>query len=418
MKTFKITIICLLFSTFIIDGNCQIIQKNGSVYDEVATIISNLPGSSGDDYKAPSLSQLNTWHHMLNNVFSGNYNEASDSANTIGYELIHLMDTSFLPSRTYYILETIDSNYWGTYVYYPDYCRPIVIQSPHSKRDTNTGHQGIWVFKATKAMFYYVNGTHRCNSSIYTSCTGTTTGCSSSSEPYRISDLAHETLSVFQKTTEILFNNFANAHFIQLHGFSKLSTDPYVVLSNGTQITPTPDYLSVFKTNLFDADPSLTFKIAHIDISWTRLRGFFNVQGRLINTSPNTCNANATTTNGRFFHIEQEKTKLRNDSTGWNKIVYAVSKTFPCNITSTSPIIQSDPIKIYPNPTTNSITIESTNEITTDDLNIYNQLGQNQNHLIYSSYENPNKVIVNMNNLPSGFYILRVKSATSKVYKQ
>jgi hypothetical protein len=301
MKTFKITIICLLFSTFIIDGNCQIIQKNGSVYDEVATIISNLPGSSGDDYKAPSLSQLNTWHHMLNNVFSGNYNEASDSANTIGYELIHLMDTSFLPSRTYYILETIDSNYWGTYVYYPDYCRPIVIQSPHSKRDTNTGHQGIWVFKATKAMFYYVNGTHRCNSSIYTSCTGTTTGCSSSSEPYRISDLAHETLSVFQKTTEILFNNFANAHFIQLHGFSKLSTDPYVVLSNGTQITPTPDYLSVFKTNLFDADPSLTFKIAHIDISWTRLRGFFNVQGRLINTSPNTCNANATTTNGRFF---------------------------------------------------------------------------------------------------------------------
>jgi len=174
-----------------------------------------------------------------------------------------------------------------------------------------------------------VSGTHRCNSSSHSPCTGTSSSCSGNIEPYRISDLAHSTTSIYQKTTEILFQAFENSYFIQLHGFQKQSTDPYVILSNGTQVTPSPDYLSTFKDKLYEADTTLTFRVAHIDTAWTRLRGFWNTQGRLINSSSNICSENASQSNGRFFHIEQERTKLRDNSLGWDKIAYAINNTFP-----------------------------------------------------------------------------------------
>jgi len=300
------------------EAHGQIIHRSGYIYTEIAGKISNMPGSNGDNYHEPDSLQLNTWERTLDNLLIGNYTIASDSANSIGYNLVNFTDTFVSPYVNYYILEAADTNIWGTYVYNPNYCRALVIQSPHSKKDANTGNQGIHIFRKTQSMFYQVNGTHRCNSSMYSSCTGTTTGCSSTSisEPYRISDLAHTTLSLFQKTTEVLLNTFNNTHFIQLHGFTKQSADPYVILSNGTQQVPNPDYMSGFKNNLFNEDSVLTFKIAHIDLSWTRLRGFWNTQSRLVNSSSNHCNSNATVTNGRFFHIEQERTRLRSNVGG------------------------------------------------------------------------------------------------------
>ena len=119
-----------------------------------------------------------------------------------------------MPNTIYFMFESIGSNYWGTYIYNPNYCRPLVIQAPHARRDANTGLQGLHIFMESEGLFYQVNGTHRCNSSGFSSCTGTTTSCSSVSEAYRISDLAHTTQSLFQKTTEVLLNAFEDSHFI------------------------------------------------------------------------------------------------------------------------------------------------------------------------------------------------------------
>ena len=118
---------------------------------------------------------ISTLHYKIRNLLLDDYQTASDSVNQLGYELVNFTDTTFQPTRTYYILRAASTNQWGTYVYYPDYCRSVVIQSPHAKKDANTGHQGIHVFKKTDALFYMVSGTHRCNSSSLSSCTGTTT---------------------------------------------------------------------------------------------------------------------------------------------------------------------------------------------------------------------------------------------------
>jgi len=323
-----ITILLLLANS---NSYSQIINKTGSIYTEISSIITNLPGDSEADYNDPSAAELDTWDSALTNLLAGNYQMASDSANTIGYDLVNFTDNNFSPAHTYYILEANSTNYWGTYVYYPDFCRSVVIQSPHPKKDANTGHQGIHIFRRTEAMFYCLSGTHRCNSTDPSSCSGTTTTCTGSSAPFRLSDLAHTTSSIFQKTTDLIQSNYSDTYFIQLHGFTKLSTDPYVILSNGTQVTPAVDYFPTFRDKLFEADNVLTFKIAHIDLDWTRLRGFSNTQGRLINSSANACSSSATTSDGRFFHVEQEKLRLRNDSIGWNKLAFAVNNTFTCS---------------------------------------------------------------------------------------
>ncbi|MFT4645338.1 MAG: hypothetical protein ACI8ZX_001754 [Planctomycetota bacterium] len=428
MKSQKIIILLFLFFVNISVGYNQTIQKTGSIFSEVASIISSMPSDSGNHYIEPNTPQLNSWGNILDELLNNNYDTASDFANILGYQLINFTDTLTIPHQHYYILETVDSNYWGTYVYNPNYCRALVIQSPHAKKDANTGHQGIHVFIETAAMFYQVNGTHRCNSSAFSNCSGTTTTCSSTStsEAYKISDLAHNTQSIFQRTTEVLFNAFDDTYFIQLHGFTKLSTDPFVILSNGTQEIPTLDYFTVLRANLYLEDTALTFKIAHIDTNWTRLRGFWNTQGRFINSSTDHCNNNANETNGHFFHIEQERIRLRSDEIAWNKMSNALKNTFKC-VVDTAPIIPipnalqvlntNNQVNVYPNPTNNLITIESKLKIKSNHL-IFNLFGQNLSNQVSIRDQNNQKTTINISHLPSGIYSLRLENHLIKIIKK
>lgn len=327
---FRLAFIILVIACFSTISYSQVTEESGDLFVKISGIISSMPGHSGDEYADPEITDLTIWETALSYLLNGDYNLADASASGVGYDLVQFLDTSEEPNKTYYILESIGSNYWGTYVYYPDYCRPLVIQAPHPLKDFNTGKQGIHIFIETGALFYCLSGTSRCNSSSYSTCSGTTSVCSASPESYRISDLSHNTSSIYQSTTEILFNDFSNSYFIQLHGFTKLSSDPYLILSNGTQITPDPDYLVPLAKNLYFEDHVLTFKLAHKDLGWTRLRGFFNAQGRFINSSADACTTDATETSGRFINMEQEKSRLRDDVSGWDKLANALKNTFIC----------------------------------------------------------------------------------------
>lgn len=315
-----------------------------------------MPGDTGDDYISPDGGQLITWGQILNDLIQNEYSAAAVTANLLDYDLIQFLDTSIVPNRTYYMLKNVGSNYWGTYLYNPNFCRSLVIQSPHPKKDYNTGKEGIHIFHETESLFFMLSGTSRCNQSAYSSCSGTTSVCSDNSERYRITDLAHNLQTVFQNTTDTLLNSFSDSYFLQLHGFGKRSTDPFIILSNGTQITPTIDYISILEQNMENEHPFFedSIKVAHTDLSWTRLRGFGNVQGRLINASSDYCSSNATATNGRFIHMEQEKTLLRDNVTGWNKVSTAITQTFPCFSDSPLPI-RITSFEIYPDKNQNII---------------------------------------------------------------
>ncbi len=330
----------------------------------------------------------------------------------INYQITEFIDISISPNQVFYVLEEKSEQtfYWGTYVFSKIPSRNnLIIQAPHSKYDTNTGKQAVFCFKNIVARAVFINGTHRCNSDSFSSCSGTTSVCGSN-DSYRLSDLAHTVNSMFQETTEILLQTISNSVFIQLHGFGKNSTDPYVIMSNGTRETPITDYAVLIKDALLVEDNTLTFKLAHIDQSWTRLIGFTNTQGRLINNSTNPCNTSAASTTGRFIHIEQEKSKLRDDQNDWIKMSNALANVFSSTLSVNDYNFKN--ILIGPNPTSGKINI---NNNYLKNVEIFSVYGQKINVI---QQVNNSKTIIDLNNQTSGVYFLRLKTEKGMVTKK
>jgi len=405
-----------LISLFLICSSFYVFSQtaNGNIETYVGTIIDNAPGSSGDNYDEPNSTQLNTWNGIITNILSEDIAAARINANDLNYQITEFTDTSISPNQVFYILEEKSSqlHYWGTYIFSKTPTRNnLIIQAPHSRFDTNTGKQAVYCFKNTVARAVFINGTHRCNSDSFSSCSGTTSVCGSS-DNYRISDQAHVVNSMFQKTTENLFTNISNSVFIQLHGFGKQSTDPYVIMSNGTRETPTTDYADMIKDALLTEDSTLTFELAHINTSWTRLIGFTNTQGRLINNSSNFCNTSATTTSGRFIHIEQEKSKLRDNEVGWEKMSNALENVFDTTLSNDEFGIKNN-IRVYPNPSLDKVFIQGENIRYVD---VYNLLGQ-KIRTKYNS-QNNNSVELYFNNNFSKTYFLRIVTPSKIILKK
>ncbi len=136
----------MFFITSSLNVNAQVVKDTGDISSEISTVIIGMPGASGNEYTIPSTAQLSSWGSMLNNLLNTNYADAADTANNLNYALIQFLDTSENPHTTYYVLKGTGVNYWGTYVFNPNYCRPLVIQAPHPRFDINTGNQAIHVF--------------------------------------------------------------------------------------------------------------------------------------------------------------------------------------------------------------------------------------------------------------------------------
>lgn len=407
----KFKLIALLF--FVVSHLiAQTATGNIEIY--VGAIIDGTPGSSGDNYNEPSTSQLDTWNTLVNLLLSDNLSSARSAADGLNYQITEFTDTSISPNQVFYVLEekSPSSNYWGTYIFSKTPTRNnLIIQAPHSKYDINTGKQAVNCFKNNVARAVFINGTHRCNSDSFSSCSGTTSVCGSS-DPYRKSDLAHNVQTVFQKTTEILLTTISNSVFIQLHGFGKKSSDPYVIMSNGTRETPTTDYAAQLRDALLVEDSSLTFKLAHIDTDWTRLVGFTNTQGRLVNNSADFCTTSATSTSGRFIHIEQERSKLRNDETDWSKMSNALATVFESTL-STDSFNLDNRISISPNPTEGNITINGYN---IKSIKVYNTLGQQ-----VLQFKNPidnSTLKIDFRDLTKGIYLLKINSTLGVASKK
>ena len=318
------------------DGSKPIPYMSGSLEDYLLDFYSTIPGSSGDNFVAPTTCQLSNWGSAVNGILQNNPGFAQSIANTFNYRVIKYKDTVPEPDQLYYILEekTPLKNYWGIYVFNPSPCRKnLVLQAPHPKYDYNTGKQTIYCYTRLDAKAFCMSGAHRCNNSSESVCDGTSSVCTGSSAPYKISDNAHNTNSVFQETTQQIFYTDTNTIFVQLHGFTKQDTDPYVIMSNGTRNTPAVDYVVQIKDSLEVIDPVLTFKIAHIDTGWNKLVAFTNVQGRMLNESSDPCSQGVSDTGpgANFMHIEQEKIRLREDSTKWNKMYQALEQVFQCS---------------------------------------------------------------------------------------
>mgnify|MGYP003631544013 FL=1 len=313
------------------DNDAVLLTRTGDIETYAENIIDNVPDSSGNDYKEITAIQLDTWGLVIDAILIEDISEAVKIAAELNYQITEFTDETLTPNQVFYVLEEQipKINHWGTYIFSKtpeiDY---LVLQAPHILNDTNTGKQAMYCFKDNLAKAVFISGAHRCNQNKLSLCDGKTESCNEGLESYRVSDLAHNSNSAFQKTTEVIFNTISNSVFVQLHGFNKEATDPYVIMSNGTRKTPLIDYIVELRDALLVEDASLTFKIGHIDQDWEGLLSFENTQGRLINGSPEPCGTYATETSGRFIHIEQENNKLRSARPLWMKMSNAIKSVF------------------------------------------------------------------------------------------
>lgn len=328
MKRFAI----LIFATLL----CITVSAQINKSDDLKTYFDNLilnisPETPHNVYSEPSAEQMNIWERTLNAMFAGNYGTAHSIADSIGYQVVSFMDTEPNPDKQYYFLEKKDTgtNYWGTVVLNPNPTRQkLFIQSPHPLFDFNTGKQGLHVFKKAGARGFYISGAHRCNSTTASECAGTTTICGDGDVAFKKSDQPHNILSALQRSTEVFDERIDGLIVIQLHGFTKAVSDPYLIMSNGTRDAPDTDWLTELMNSLELQDTSLSYKLMHVDVAWDKLAGQTNTQGRYLNNSLDPCSTSASVASGRFLHLEQEKDKLRANSTGWDIMADAIINTF------------------------------------------------------------------------------------------
>ncbi len=401
----KIRCIALLLLAWFITGGLFCQEVTGDIESYINDYIDNLPGSNGNHYAVPGGAELLAWQELMEHLLNDDLAEARQKADSVNYRIVEFEDVSTQPHSHYYVVEEKSERqkFWGTYVFNRSPMRPqLVIQSPHPIFDLYTGKQGFFCYKRLGALAFFISGAHRCNNTASSPCSGTTSACGSLA-PYRISDNPHNVESVYQKATEVLYDERSNTYFVQLHGFAKQETDPYVIMSNGTRITPDPDYISALSDELHRIDNSLTFKIAHIDLSWSRLIAFTNVQGRYINKSVSPCYQNAVQCTGRFIHIEQERSKLRENSILWLKMYEALAITFaeqPVSDRGQHPA-PGAAVSIYPNPSQGRLVLKAPAPF---EISVYNAAGI----CIARSRSTAAMAELNLDSQLPGIYIVRI----------
>jgi len=339
MKRHLIILGALLIALGTPPARAQLVDS-GDLVDHLDSIIAAMPTTNGGgDYLQPNSSSRALWLEIIDHILVGEYADAYTKALTKNYQVVLYTDTGNDDQVVHVLLERTPSStsrFWGTFIFSTTPRRPhLVIQSPHPRYDSNTGYQSIRAYRSTGAAAYFVSGTHRCNGISYSPCDGVTSACSSENQSYRYSDQAHVVLSTFQVTTEAILDHDPDALFIQPHGFAQLAGDPDLIISNGTRYTPSgTDYAVAMRDGFASVDPSLTSKVAHVDLSWTRLLGTTNCQGRLVNGGSDPCGTSAYSATGNFVHIEQARPGLRDTPANWTKLADAIAIAVPDEVSA------------------------------------------------------------------------------------
>lgn len=351
----------LLAAMLIIIGSAGVraqATQSGDLSAHVDSIIATMPTTyGGGDYLQPNATSRVLWREIIDHILSGEYADAHTQALTKNYQVVLFTDTASPNSPIHVVLERTTastSRFWGTFVFNTSPLRShLVIQSPHPRYDLNTGYQSMRVYQHAAARALFVSGTHRCNGVSASPCDGTTSACGETAT-YRYSDQCHVVRSTFQITTEAMLDDDPALVVVQPHGFAKQSGDPDLIISNGTRHSPSgTDYAVAIRNAFQSVDPSLTARVGHIDLDWTRLLGTSNTQGRLTNGSADPCETEATSATGQFVHIEQARIGLRDTEANWMKLTQAVADAIPDEVTAVRDGIRAPGARIlgsYPNP--------------------------------------------------------------------
>jgi hypothetical protein len=186
--------------------------------------------------------------------------------------------------------------------------RPAIIEAPHPVFDQGTLEESVVVFRQINARVLLTSGTHRCANSQVSSCDGVTSACDGVDAPFRESDMAHTTDSVFHAAHRAFSEIHASDWIFSIHGMagsgisvSDGTTSPTSIGSPSARLARElgKTFTNVSTCNAFDGGQ---FE--------ARLCATTNVQGRHLNlpAASDACTLAASASGGRFIHLEQSIT--------------------------------------------------------------------------------------------------------------
>ncbi len=220
-----------------VESGC-VITMTGGLVTEMQAIDKDMPGAGTDAMVVPDKAQMAAWKIILHAMLKGDIVTACGQieANHFPYHILDFTDIPFNRER-YLVLEEDRpvTTGWGTYVIRREGVQAeVVVEAPHPVDDERTELEAVEVFRQIHARALLVAGTDRCANQAYSPCSGKTMACGKL-EPYRSSDVAHASRTMFQAAHEALVDCGGERVALQLHG-NNLATCPDVFVSNGTMI--------------------------------------------------------------------------------------------------------------------------------------------------------------------------------------
>lgn len=293
----------------------------GALRARIESIQDDMPRRGSEGFAPPSSAELDRWRAIVDALIDGDTTavDAQLAEHMPSYALIRFTEAD--TGQRYYLLqETLSvEKGWGAVVVNPAPERNLAIHAPHPVFDLDTHREGVDVFQQTGARVLLLAGTHRCANQAVSPCDGTSSVCGDGR--YHVSDMAHVVDVPFQAAHAVFTERFPEMIAISLHGNGSEDCET-VFLSNGIDGDVQPELRS-----LQEALSQRGVQVGVPGSSACRLVGSTNVQGRLINGSPQPCTEAATQASGTFIHVEQRRS-FREDPEAYGQLIDALNDVF------------------------------------------------------------------------------------------
>jgi len=293
----------------------------GTLRARIESIQDAMPRRGSEGFVPPTSGELDRWRTIVDALIAGDTTavDAQLAEHAPSYALIRFTEAD--TGQLYYLLQETPSveKGWGAVVVHPAPERNLAIHAPHPVFDLDTHREGVDVFQQTGARVLLLAGTHRCTNQGVSPCDGTSSVCGDGR--YHVSDMAHVVDAPFQAAHAVFTERFPEMVAISLHGNGSEDCET-VFLSNGIDEDVQPALRS-----LQQALSERGVRVGVPGSSACRLIGSTNVQGRLINGSPQPCTEAATRATGTFIHIEQRRS-FREDPAAYGRLIDALNDVF------------------------------------------------------------------------------------------
>jgi hypothetical protein len=254
---------------------------------------------------------------MLGGDCGVNWCAAVDTAGAAGYLLGRYYDT--VSSRWFIVGADGAETGQAFFIINPEPRRDLIVETPHvyatnTRLEGRTDTEGVLILRQTLGRALLINGADRCQGPPG-GCGGTLSSATvcpnaGAGDPYRQSDVGHNTDNAFHVLHQKFNDVTASTRFVQLHGNgdARLPSGGLAV-SDGRTTANTSSLATHFVATIQGLPTGALAANAVNDCATESniLCGYHNVQGRYTNNAEASCNGGSMPQGGtRFLHLEQK----------------------------------------------------------------------------------------------------------------